>query len=139
MNFPTVLFGAIGAGACCNICPAYPLAETVARFQTVSADFVFFAPEHRDVVTAAAKVAGVSTERLFILDGLSTDEAMGNANDLVAHWSSLLDLDEGPAFEWRRLSDEEAKTTTALLCHTSGYVSFAYPIITSPGRHRERH
>lgn len=44
---------------------------------------MFFAPEHRDVVTAAAKVAGVSTERLFILDGFSTDEATGNENDLV--------------------------------------------------------
>lgn len=124
VNFPIVLLGAIGAGACCNISPAYPLAETATRLQTINADFVFFGPEHRELVTAAAKVAGVSTERLFILDGFDADQAKSDGNGLVAHWSSLLDFVEGPAFEWKRLSEEEARMTTALLCHTSGYVSF---------------
>jgi hypothetical protein len=115
---PAVLFGAIGTGACCNICPTYPLAETVTRLETVRADFVFFAPQHLDRVRAAAAQAGVPTENLFVLDSSTTGEAV--AGGAIRHWSSLLDLVNGPTFEWRRLSSEEAKTTTALLTHTSG-------------------
>ncbi|CAG8226572.1 unnamed protein product [Penicillium salamii] len=122
INFPVVILGAIGAGAVCNICPAYPFDETVARFQTTNADYVFFAPDHRNVVTSAAKVAGISSECLFALDGSKIDEKVGNfhGNCEVSHWSSLLDFTKGPSFQWRKLSEEEAKTTTALLCHTSG-------------------
>jgi 4-coumarate--CoA ligase len=120
VNFPAVLLGALGAGATCNICPAYPLAELVARLRMINADYVFFQPEHLETVTAAAKVAGVPVENLFVLDDFETCEEQKYP---VSHWSVLLDLVKGPNFQWRRLSEKEAKTTTALLCHTSGYVS----------------
>jgi hypothetical protein len=119
VNLPAVLLGSIGAGASCNICPAYPLAETTARFQTLSADYVFFEPRHLETVTAAAKVAGIPTENLFVLDDFEICEELRYP---LPHWSLLLDLVDGPTFQWKRLSEEEAKTTTALFCHTSGYV-----------------
>ncbi|OGM50649.1 hypothetical protein ABOM_000777 [Aspergillus bombycis] len=115
---PAVLLGAIGAGACCNICPTYPLPETVARLEAVQADFVFFAPQHLDCVRSAAAQAGVPTENLFVLDEFTTGQAV--AAGAVQHWSSLLDQAKGPEYQWRRLSAEEAETTTALLTHTSG-------------------
>ncbi|KAJ6000798.1 hypothetical protein N7481_001207 [Penicillium waksmanii] len=118
VNLPAVLLGSIGAGASCNICPAYPLAETTARFQTLTADFVFFEPRHLETVTAAAKAAGIPAENLFVLDDFEKCE---ESRYPVSHWSLLLDLMDGPTFEWRKLSEEEAKTTTAMFCHTSGY------------------
>jgi 4-coumarate--CoA ligase len=115
---PAVLLGALGAGASCNICPAYPLAETTARLRTIKADYVFFQPEHLETVTTAAKIAGVPDENLFILDESETCEKLQSP---VSHWASLLDLINGPSFQWKRLSDDESKKTTALFCHTSGY------------------
>jgi hypothetical protein len=94
------------------------LAETTARLRTINADYVFFQPEHLETVTAAAKIAGVPDENLFILDESETCEKLQFP---VSHWASLLDLINGPSFQWKRLSDDESKKTTALFCHTSGY------------------
>ncbi|KAE8147517.1 AMP-binding enzyme [Aspergillus avenaceus] len=113
---PAVLLGAIGTGACCNISPSYPPPETVARLEAVNADFVFFAPQHLKCVRAAAERAGVPVANLYVLD----DSVTGEEVEGVQHWSALLDLAQGPDFEWKRLSEEEAKATTALLTHTSG-------------------
>ncbi|PYI28862.1 AMP-binding enzyme [Aspergillus indologenus CBS 114.80] len=120
-NLPTVLLGAIGAEASCNICPAHPLAEAVERLRTVGADFVFFAPEHLGLMVAAAAEAGLLASQLFIVDDIDVSlTETAQADGAVSHWSVLLDRQNGPSYLWRKLSPEEARTTTALLTHTSG-------------------
>jgi acyl-coenzyme A synthetase/AMP-(fatty) acid ligase len=115
-RLPVVLLGSIAAGACCNICPPYPLEETAKRFSDVEADLVFFTPKHSAVVRAAAAQVGLAEKNLFILD----HESVGFACGGLQHWTAFLDSNQDPEFRWRRLSAEDAKNTSVLLMHTSG-------------------
>jgi hypothetical protein len=113
---PVVLLGSIAAGACPNICPSYPLEQTAQRFSDIEPDLVFFTPQHGAVVRAAAAQVGLEEENLFVLGNESTEFALEG----MQHWTALLDVDSGPEFQWRRMSAQDAKITTAMLMHTSG-------------------
>lgn len=114
INFVVSLLGAIGAGAVCCVCPSNPPREAEICLGPLRPDFVLCAPEDIQKLHAVADKLEIPLKNVYSLD--SSLEHHGCAD----HWASLLDTEDGPAFEWPRLSSEEAKTKTAMLIYTSG-------------------
>ncbi|RDW62536.1 hypothetical protein BP5796_10838 [Coleophoma crateriformis] len=117
VHFQIVLLGALGAGASVNMCPTCPVQDLAFRIQQLEADFVFFSSDEIDKAYAAAADSNIPKERLFSIDhSTETREAQGNDPS----WSSIFNFKDGLSFQWKRLSDEESKNTTALYVYTSG-------------------
>ncbi|KAL4914349.1 AMP-binding enzyme [Aspergillus aurantiobrunneus] len=118
IHFPLAVLGVIASGAACNMLAPGRVEALVSRLRQLECDIVLFAPGDRDVVAAAAAELGIPAERLFVVDESLRGE--GFALDGARHWSFLLDTPGGDAYEWPRLSPDEAKSTTAILLYTSG-------------------
>ncbi|KAL4964333.1 uncharacterized protein BDV14DRAFT_175223 [Aspergillus stella-maris] len=123
IHFPLVMLGIIAAGGTVNIRPQGEAQDLANRLRELECDIVFFSPGARETVVEAAREAGVSRERIFVVDEfLQGQYQNGGLNDerKVRHWSALFDTPEGDDYQWPELSPEESKSTTAVLFDTSG-------------------
>lgn len=123
IHFPLAVLGVIAAGAACNILAPGSVDELRSRLRQLDCDLVLFAPQDLKVVCTAAAQLSIPNERLFIVDETLGGEHTRNPEEAgFRHWSYLLNTPGGDIYEWPTLSPDEAKTTTAVLLYTSGYV-----------------
>lgn len=127
INFPLAILGVIAAGASCNVLAPGPVEELISRLRQLDCDIVFFAPQDRELVCTAAAKLSIPSERLFMVDETIDGENIEGSHDGgPRHWGHLLMMPGGADYEWPRLSPAEARTRTALLLYTSGYVDLLY-------------
>ncbi|KAL3461675.1 acetyl-CoA synthetase-like protein [Aspergillus heterothallicus] len=120
INFCIAVLGVVAAGAACNVLASSPVEYLVARLRQLNCDTVLCAPQDADIVSQAAKELGFSHLRLFVVDESLQADHCACQNGGIRHWSYLLDTPGGETYEWPKLSESEAKATTAFLIYTSG-------------------
>src|SRR5271170_4058483 len=68
--YPVAMLGTLRAGGVVSgASPAYNVEEMTYALQTADAKFLFTVPQSMDVAAAAARNAGISKDRVFLLEG----------------------------------------------------------------------
>ncbi|RUP52394.1 hypothetical protein BC936DRAFT_144630 [Jimgerdemannia flammicorona] len=110
IDYSVPLFGTLAAGGIVSpVNPAYNEKELVFQLKEAHATVLITHPSGIDVAIKAAKAVGIPKERVLLFGGKAVDG--------LKPYKSILGKREAKPVEY---SFEEAKTTTAFLCFSSG-------------------
>lgn len=132
--FPSVFLGILMAGGVVTGAnPSFVPRELAYQLQDSGATFLFTAEQALDTAFEAAKEAGLSKDRVFVLGAASvpvkelataSSPGPGRAADLggARHWTELLRLGSSPtqAEAWRWEEPADPEETTCCLNYSSG-------------------
>lgn len=94
--------------------PAYTPAELQYQLEVTGAALLIAQPESLQTAISAAKSAGISLDRIIVLEPVpGTSHPV--LRDLIAYG-----LSQSPSFVERQLTPGESKTKVAFLCFSSG-------------------
>ncbi|OQV07872.1 hypothetical protein CLAIMM_12231 [Cladophialophora immunda] len=114
---PVVYLAAIAAGGIFSGCSvSFGVNEVTSQLQNTGTEVFLVYPKYLNVALAAAKKAGLSRDRIFLLDQIPHPETDG----IRDFRSTLATVDEAQNWQWKRLNGDEAKNTTAVLNYSSG-------------------
>lgn len=114
--YPVVVFAALRAGARVNgASPAYNAEEMSYALRTAQTKFLLTLSESLPVALAAAKTAGIPTDRIFLLEGEATGFA--TVQQLLAIGKSYADSDQPAPF---RIPKGGTNNVCAFLTFSSG-------------------
>ncbi|KAJ5082460.1 hypothetical protein N7532_011503, partial [Penicillium argentinense] len=119
--FPVVFMGSIMAGAIfTGANPTYVARELAFQLQDSGATYLICAGAVLDTGIEAAKLAGLSRDRVFIFDN-AIYEGQGQPSKGCRYWGELVaSPEEGRGFAWEELNTPEKANTTLVLNYSSG-------------------
>lgn len=119
--FPVVFLGIIMAGGVFSSAnPTYVARELAYQFQDSGATYLLCAESSLDTGIEAARLAGVSKDRVFVFNSDAYDGS-GKAQKGCRHWGELVvSAEEGSKFVWEELSTPETSSRTLALNYSSG-------------------
>ncbi|PGH15574.1 hypothetical protein AJ79_02356 [Helicocarpus griseus UAMH5409] len=115
---PVAYLGIVGSGRVFSgINPNYSVKEIVYQMQNTEAKAILVHPSLVDTAVAAAKEAGIPTDRLFQFSELRSPAKNG-----VRDWSDglLATIQESHSYQWPELVGDEAANTVATINYSSG-------------------
>ncbi|OAG10565.1 acetyl-CoA synthetase-like protein [Paraphaeosphaeria sporulosa] len=117
--YPVIVLGIIGAGCIyTGTNPSYTPAELEHAIRASEAKFILSEPELLPALRVAARQLRLPDGRIHILDSTSKADQTSPTPAEYSPWRSL--LSHGAA-DWATFDDEQtSKTTTAMLCFSSG-------------------
>lgn len=94
-------------------------AEVKYQIQNTGAKIMLVDPTLLDTALGAAKEAGFPIDHMFLFDDTERPNMHG-----IRDWRTILGSEkEAETWRWRSLSSEQARTKTAVLNYSSGYVA----------------
>jgi 4-coumarate--CoA ligase len=119
--FPVVFMGITMAGGIfTGANPTYVARELAYQLQDSGATYLICASVSLDTGIEAAKLAGMSLDRVFIFDNAIYDGA-GRARSGCRYWGELVaSPEEGAGFAWEELPTPELADRTLVLNYSSG-------------------
>ncbi|KAI9038779.1 acyl--CoA ligase [Aspergillus affinis] len=119
--FPVVFMGIIMAGGIFSGAnPTYVARELAYQLQDSGATYLICAEGSLDTGIEAARLAGMSRDRVFVFDNAVFD-GQGKGQQGCRYWGELIaSVDEGSKFAWDDLSTPEAAGRTLALNYSSG-------------------
>ncbi len=120
---PVVIHGAIMAGGVfTGANPTFVARELAYQLQDSAALFLIAAEASLDTAREAARMAGVSEQRIFAFDdGSATFEGRGRDAGSIRHWTALVaDEVAGSRFTWAELGTDDELNRTVALNYSSG-------------------
>ncbi|KAJ5676956.1 uncharacterized protein N7477_002589 [Penicillium maclennaniae] len=119
--FPVVLMGiAMAGGIFTGANPTYVARELAYQLHDSSATYLICASISLDTGIEAAKLAGLSRDRVFVFDNAIYD-GVGQARSGCRYWGDLVaSPEEGAGFAWDELSTPELADRTLVLNYSSG-------------------
>lgn len=93
------------------------LAEVTYQLQNAAAEVFLVHPKFLDVALQAAQNAGLSGDKIFLLD--QDPHPHGGKPDFR---TILASREEARHWQWKKLDQEQAKNTTAVINYSSGFV-----------------
>ncbi|TPX20445.1 hypothetical protein DIZ76_016333 [Coccidioides immitis] len=114
---PVAYLGIVGSGRIFSgINPGYSVNEVVYQMNNTEAKVILVHPSLLDTAVAAARQAGIPTDRIFQFS--ETEVPM---RDGVRDWRELLaNLEASRDYQWPELSENEAANTIATINYSSG-------------------
>jgi acyl-CoA synthetase (AMP-forming)/AMP-acid ligase II len=95
--------------------PSYTTEELVYQLSTTKSCLVFAHPSSLDTALSAARIAGISVDRIVLFDSDAKISLQTTIHQLV-----ILGLSKEPSFSEKQLSQGEAKTKLAFFSFSSG-------------------
>ncbi|KAL2869275.1 acyl--CoA ligase [Aspergillus lucknowensis] len=119
--FPVVFLGLIMAGGIfTGANPTYVARELAFQLQNSGAIYLLCAEDSLDTGIEAAKLAGLSQDKVFVFNNAIFD-GKGEAKKGCRYWGELVtSVEEGTGFAWEELSTPEKANTTLALNYSSG-------------------
>lgn len=119
--FPVVFLGIIMAGGVFSGAnPTYVARELAYQFQDSGATYLLCAESSLDTGIEAARLAGVSKDRVFVFNS-DVFDGLGQGQKGCRHWGELItSAEEGNKFAWEELSTPGTSSRTLALNYSSG-------------------
>lgn len=125
--FPTVFLGILmSGGVFTGANPGFTSRELAYQLQNSGSSFLFVAPAQLEIAREAAKTAGLSPDKIYVLDPSVTPESLGkstaqtNLPDGIHHWTELLKNKQSQAETWEWVEPADPSTTICCLNYSSG-------------------
>ncbi|KAL2430665.1 Acyl-CoA synthetase ACTT5 [Exophiala dermatitidis] len=113
---PVVYLAAIAAGGIfCGCSVSFGVREVTYQLQNAAAEVFLVHPKFLDVALQAAQNAGLSGDKIFLLD--QDPHPHGGKPDFR---TILASREEARHWQWKKLDQEQAKNTTAVINYSSG-------------------
>lgn len=114
---PVFYLGVAGTGRIFTGCnPAYGVDETTYQLKNTGAKMVLVEPMFLDTVLKATERAGLPRDRIYLFSDKPCE-----TQDGIRDWRTMFGSEEeAERWQWRRMSAEESKSTTAVLNYSSG-------------------
>ncbi|ERF68573.1 hypothetical protein EPUS_04671 [Endocarpon pusillum Z07020] len=117
--FPLVALGTIAAGGVfTSLLPEFKTRKIASYLQDTSARYILASKDFLDILLAAADQSNFPKASILVFDDSLKQMEL---QPPLHHWSTIFSTQLDPPFRWQSLESEaKAKSTTAVIMHTSG-------------------